>query len=905
MTKNNNKRILFTLARRSYRSNKARNRLMILSIAITVILICCICTLMKGKTDAQYLMEVRHSGSNAATTLEYPSAAQISRINHLYYVRDSGQVKYFADGGKTDTSSFACVVTSRRTYEHIYRPAYSGICGRFPAKKNEVFISIRGLDEMKIKDPKVGMTLKLQIKTDKAHLKDQKFTLCGYYTDYVHPVEGPAIAFFSEDYLHDMKLSMDQPTELLIRQNDLFTGEQIERMLYRDIPMRDKAQTFHSEDSANINVIRRSIGGYDIAAVSILLLALCVFFLHYNIMNLSITRDMQHYGYLKTVGATNRQIRGMVYRQILFMNLVGTAFGSVVSMALIRWLLPGLLSRQYLNNYGVASGIIRPDPVILLIGVTGAVLLSFLSTILPAVKAGKVSPIAALRYEDNIQSTRHSESRMDTGRRFSGNPSDQNRLQPDQNEQEHADSKHADSKHANQKNDSHRRNRTHPVYPALRNLTRNRRNTILTLASLFLGFIIALASVLITTGLDITNNFKALPDFTFSVMNFPMEPGYNSHDMPLTESDVGYFRSLKGVKKVDVTYGDSVLLDPDADIWNTFFTGNMFFKNGKDREKYDEEAITQARKHFFGTVLDVGDSYIARLKTYIRHHPADIDLSGLISGNSAISISGYVFSKQMLHESEQQRGQSFQISSVEGKALGTMTFGGYADKSKDGFPDDKLDYTLNAPNFIVTEAAFQKLHLVKRPLHVEIQTSDNMEPYVHRQLQRFISDKKSALKPSEYGKLPRLSANSDGLKAAKDEIRTMRIVMYTISTMLILLGLFNYSNTTVSSLIARKKELSVMESVGMTRKQLRTLLVTEGMCYSGIVSLLLLAVGSPLLYGLFALIHHRVGYAVFRFPMLPMAMIILFLFVICILIPIYTYRKMEKESIVERLRRDE
>ena len=53
--RNNNSGMIKRLAQAEYRSNKSRNRLMMLAVAMTVIVIFCIFTVMKGRIDAEYL----------------------------------------------------------------------------------------------------------------------------------------------------------------------------------------------------------------------------------------------------------------------------------------------------------------------------------------------------------------------------------------------------------------------------------------------------------------------------------------------------------------------------------------------------------------------------------------------------------------------------------------------------------------------------------------------------------------------------------------------------------------------------------------------------------------------------------------------------------------------------------
>ena len=57
----------------------------------------------------------------------------------------------------------------------------------------------------------------------------------------------------------------------------------------------------------------------------------------------------------------------------------------------------------------------------------------------------------------------------------------------------------------------------------------------------------------------------------------------------------------------------------------------------------------------------------------------------------------------------------------------------------------------------------------------------------------------------------------------------------------------NFFNTTATSVISRKKELALLEVVGMTKKQVSKMLVTEGFLYLGgafVIAVLLVVVGA-------------------------------------------------------------
>ena len=140
----------------------------------------------------------------------------------------------------------------------------------------------------------------------------------------------------------------------------------------------------------------------------------------------------------------------------------------------------------------------------------------------------------------------------------------------------------------------------------------------------------------------------------------------------------------------------------------------------------------------------------------------------------------------------------------------------------------------------------------------------------------------------------------------KQLLRKMRnnIILLAMFICLVLLcmGLLNYINVTLTSLTARKKEFAVMESIGMTRKQLRKSIVLEGVFYSGIVSVLTVIVGSGVLQALRAVMNQRIAYFTFYHPWDVLGISILALFAICTVIPLALQRKNAEESVIERLR---
>ena len=105
----------------------------------------------------------------------------------------------------------------------------------------------------------------------------------------------------------------------------------------------------------------------------------------------------------------------------------------------------------------------------------------------------------------------------------------------------------------------------------------------------------------------------------------------------------------------------------------------------------------------------------------------------------------------------------------------------------------------------------------------------------------------------------------------------------------------------VTAIVSRKREFAVIQSVGMTKKQLNRMLVNEGLFYA----LLTLAASyllSSLAVGVVVRGMVAGGFTTFRFTLLPLAVCTPILLVFAILIPYLCFRNLETHSIVERLR---
>ena len=128
------------------------------------------------------------------------------------------------------------------------------------------------------------------------------------------------------------------------------------------------------------------------------------------------------------------------------------------------------------------------------------------------------------------------------------------------------------------------------------------------------------------------------------------------------------------------------------------------------------------------------------------------------------------------------------------------------------------------------------------------------------------------------------------------------IVGGALSFILALIGILNFVNAVITSILARKQEFAMMEAVGMTRKQLRAMLVFEGLLYAGLTIGFSLTVGNIIcgfLVNMAASMFWFFKYSFMIWPILACAPVLV---VLAALIPYGAYGQMSKDSIVERLK---
>lgn len=138
----------------------------------------------------------------------------------------------------------------------------------------------------------------------------------------------------------------------------------------------------------------------------------------------------------------------------------------------------------------------------------------------------------------------------------------------------------------------------------------------------------------------------------------------------------------------------------------------------------------------------------------------------------------------------------------------------------------------------------------------------------------------------------------------ENAIQMTRGACYAFIIILAAISIMNLINTMINSVHVRKKELGMMQAIGMSDRQLMKMLQLEGIFYTVGTLIISIGVGSLAGYPLF-LYAKRTGMfdiSTYHYPVTAAIIIILPLFVIQMLLAIFIAKSVRKDSLIERIR---
>ena len=198
-----------------------------------------------------------------------------------------------------------------------------------------------------------------------------------------------------------------------------------------------------------------------------------------------------------------------------------------------------------------------------------------------------------------------------------------------------------------------------------------------------------------------------------------------------------------------------------------------------------------------------------------------------------------------------------------------------------------------SPDIIVCQSYLKRLTGTE---YIELVDIDYKEPFDKKTEQQVKAVFEGEDRVSFQSKLSRY-------QEMKQSEQQVKLLGGSLGVIFALLAVLNYSNMMAAKVQSRAREFACLESIGMTGKQIKGQLCREGLGYAGISIFLTLILGIPLSLLVFQNMNkYQVPY---RFPWLENLILFAVITWICALIPPCIYQMTSKESIIERLRKNE
>ena len=879
---NQNQQVLGMLAREFGKWNRGRNRILMSAVTLCIVTLTMVFGIASGKTKAEYIKAVRAEGTTASVRIEHADNGIYQKIEDLSYVKESG--RSISVGEATVSEKHVCnlEVLDTSAWNKLVSPAYTEIHGHYPEKKQELMLSAKSLQQLGIETPKQGMKLSLTVQIGLFQTAQETFLLSGWYTDYTD--SQASVGYVSEEKGKEWGYDLQETSDILLAQTDGMEWQKTEERLYQDLGSKELKIT--ADNTFAYEAINRLTGGYELAACGALVILFGMFLLIYNVMKISMNRDIQQMGLLYTIGTTKRQIKRIYFRQILAVLLPGVLLGSLFSGMILYLLIPKILGSRYLNGYGGSGEFQVFSPAILLAAVGFAVILT-LGTAWLVIR--------------HVVST----SCVESSTAIYGI------CQP-----------------SKRKVNLKKRTKTGEIgYMAWQNVRRYKGRFLLTVISLFLGVEMLLASVVITEGGDYTHVIEKRPDFLIAGMfsDWGMEQGYGKeyqsrdagYDPMETEGDnfeLLYGNEYEEFSPVSSEVRDRLLELDGVNREDSYVMEGAYLmttisgkgirpleENGQlSKEKEDSmlEGFTE------DTVQILTDEEMEKLARYVKEKNLPVDIESLKEGDGVVilhdhqlnpkqeeeareSVGEPLYFSTMLSErdwrqwnqlSPKERDEQTKAGTMQRKQSATFCLSGYLDNRAEGFPDIRQTWhgSEGIIYFLISEKGFAKIPTEKKTLYMELNVENKKEAVVRKEIQNILEEENKRRRNVSATGVEDQSgeagifciSKSELLENAKDYIQGNRIIFGSISIVLLMAGMTNYLNIVVTGIFSRKKELEIMERVGMTKRQKRMLFMMEGGYYFCAVTVLLVTIGSVMLQWIKTYMEIKLSYFVFQYPLI-------------------------------------
>lgn len=197
------------------------------------------------------------------------------------------------------------------------------------------------------------------------------------------------------------------------------------------------------------------------------------------------------------------------------------------------------------------------------------------------------------------------------------------------------------------------------------------------------------------------------------------------------------------------------------------------------------------------------------------------------------------------------------------------------------------------PDLIVSNDFFDKIMGQSLIEMIKIDYDEPFSKNVESSIKKLIAN----------NKLISAESKLDNYSEMKNSENQITVLGGSLGIIIMLLAISNYLNMMSESIQNRSKEFAILESIGMTRKQIKKMIVFESLGYSILSIVIALIIGLPASYLVFTNFNiYRIPYV---FPVIKSLLLFITIIIVCVVTSLFVFSKSKSETIIELLRKDE
>ena len=866
---NDNLKIMKTLSRRSFLASRFRNLVAVLAIALTAVLFTSITTIGMGTMESMKMTQQIQKMSKADVDIRNLTEEQYEKLKESGIASELGL--RIPIGFLTNTVRHEIELDLENSVQReltFCQPTH----GVEPVKANEIVASDRALEELGAK-PEVGAEVIIEFTV---HGRDYQLPMVvsGWYESSHDELSIMTVSeAFREEHPEIFEYTYREDAELAgTYWADFMMADRtnMEEQLDEFVESIGGSREIGAPNSIPAVINQETNPGMDSKmmaafAVLVILFIFCGYLLIYNVFDIAVMQEVRRYGLYRTIGMSKKQVKQLINRQAVWVSCMGIPLGLLIGFFVGKITLPkimDILSTEYKNI--VIS--VSPNPVIFIAAAILAALTVFISTRKPARMASNISPMEAFRY--------------------------------------------VETKGKNRKNAKVKRHYRgiNLGQMAFANLGRNKRRSVFIVVSLMLSVVMLNMVGTAAGSVDVERQVNEMIRTDFEIAHVDTSSnlkGFIRHDQAVPQEAVQAVQELPGVTDASLVYKNTL-----EDLQVTFDYGMKI----SDIKVFDEQGTEQrAGLDPDGRFVSVGaDDYpicnvygmekagLAHLQIAEGEKDFNKLYEKLMEGGSVILGMQADRKTKVLKEYYNYMNVGDTITArINGEEIKSYTVIAKAALTSDdeGFGysvSSSIDVGIDAPYLYLPQEEMKELYqepaVMKYTFDVEEGSKDEMRQFLESYIQ-------------ENPSLTYLSA--DKARASAESSKTMIYMVGGIIAFIFgITGILNLINMMSTSILARRREFATMQSIGMTKKQLRKLLMLEGCFYAAGAAVLgivfSVVVDQTLLKMMLS--NPSMWYFTYHITILPAVILSMILVVISVLIPRGAMRMFHKGSVVEQLR---